>query len=790
MLYNYIKTAIRNFTRNSMFTLINLLGLAVGLTASILILLYVYNELNFDTFHEKADEIYRMNIVFNQQDVENVTAMSTAAMGVSLREEVPEVRDMVRISNKRDAYLRYNDRNYYVDNLRYADSTFFRMFNFKLLKGNPETALKNPFSILLTEEEAGKIFKDKNPIGQFVRYNNEHSMKVTGIVETPPPNSQLQFNALVSFSTLYEYDKVYLDWDGGYGYYTYVEFIPGFDPSVLKERLEPFMHKHINYKYREVGVEISMQFEPLRHIHLYSKANADLDTKGNLTNIYTFSAIAIFILLIACINFMNLSTARSSKRAREVGVRKVMGASRSRLRGQFLTESLLISLLAMILALILVELVQPVFSNLVGQELNLYSRANLPLLGGIVLLVIIVGLISGSYPAFYLSSFRPVTVLKGGWMSTGSKTWFRDILVTFQFAITIALIICTLIIYRQIGFMKSKELGFEKENVVYAALESKNARTKVPLLKTEIENLAAVKSVAASSAVPGFGLNRNGYLPEGYEEPMMFHVMDVDEELLHTLDIKIIEGKGFSNETKADDNNYLVNKALVQKLGWDNPVGKTITRNGVHKIIGVVENFHFAPLHEQINPMLITNIPFNGYDYLVIRLGKGNPQNILKQIERKWSSILPTETFAYHFLDRSLDRIYNQEKRFGRLFIYFSLLAILIACLGLLGLASYMVEQRSREIGIRKVFGSSETAIVRLFSWEFSKRVLIANIIAWPVAWYLMSKWLENFAYRISMGWWIFLLAGFIAFLLALLTVSYQSLKAANMNPVDVVKYE
>ena len=790
MFRNYLKTALRSFSRNTLFTLINLTGLAVGLTASILILLYVYNELNYDSFHENADELYRMNIVFNQQDVENTTAMSTGAMGVSLREEVPEVKDMVRISDNRSGYFRNGDKSFFLDDIRYVDSTFFRMFSFRLLRGDPETALDEPFSIVLTPEEAEKIFQNEDPMGRYIRFNDEHPMKVTGIVAPPPANSQIVYNALISFSTLYEYDNVFLGWDGGYGFYTYVQFIEGYDPSSLPARLKDFMHKHINYKYKEVGVEIRMQFDPLKHIHLYSTANAELDTKGNLSNIYIFSAIALFILLIACINFMNLSTARSARRAREVGVRKVLGANKNKLRWQFLTESMLISFIAMVLALVLVEIVLPVFNNLIDKELSLYHAENISLLAGIFLLIILVGLLSGSYPAFHLSSFRPVTVLKGGWISSRSKTRFRDVLVVLQFAITIALIICTLVIHRQINFVQNKELGFNKENILYLPLKSKNSRNNLEALKKEIKNIAAVNQVGAGSALPGFGLTSNGYRPEGLEEPIMIHVMDVDENMLKTLDIEIVEGAGFSKESGTDQNDYLINKAMAREMNWDKPIGKTIVRNGRHRVIGVVEDFHFAPLYVNIQPMLLTNKPFDGFNYLVIRMNMADPQATLRQIEEKWQAILPSEPFIYNFLDASLNRVYSQEKRFGKLFVYFSVLAILIACLGLLGLASFMVEQRTREIGIRKVFGSSENAIVRLLSWNFTKRVLLANLLAWPVAWYAMSKWLENFAFRVDLSWWIFVLSGLMALLLALLTVGYQSFKAANMNPAEVVKYE
>lgn len=790
MIKNYIKTALRNFSRNIMYSLINLIGLTIGLTASILIMLYVYTELNYDTFHEKADNIYRMNILHQNKDSEDLYAVGTAAMGVSLKEEFPEVLDMVRFTMGDNANIFLNDKNYVIEEVKYADSNIFRMFSFNLIYGDPQNALKEPFSIVITPETAHTIFGNKDPIGEFMRYDNQYTLMVTGIVEKPPANSQLQFDALISFSTLYEYENIYLDWDGGHGYYTYVEIIPGFDPASLEERLEEFMHKHINYKINKVGANLVMNFEPLKKIHLFSEAKGDLDTKGNLSNIYTFSAIAVFILLIACINFMNLATARSSARSREVGVRKVMGATRAKLRAQFLTESVLISFFAMILALVLVEIVQPTFNQLTGVELRLYSEGNSLLLISIFVLIILVGLISGSYPAFYLSSISPFKVLKGGFTSTKGKTLFRDILVIFQFAITISLIICTLVIYRQIHFMQTKELGFKKENILYLELQSKTAIEQAKLLKNEISNFSFVKSVGAASAIPGRGLMLNGYIPEGHDESMMFHVLDIDEDLLQTLDIEIEKGEGFSETSQMDDDAYIINQSLANKLGWENPIGKTIVRNGKHKVIGMVKDFHFSPLHTPINPLVITNRPFVGFDYLLIRLDKGNPADYVQEIEKTWKSILPTEPITYHFLDQTLDNVYNQEKKFGKLFISFSILAICIACLGLLGLASFMVEQRAKEIGIRKVYGSTEYAIVRLLSWDFLKRVLWANILAWPVAYYAMQKWLENFAFRSGLSWWIFILAGSFAVILALLTVSYQAVKAANTNPADVVKYE
>ncbi len=789
MILNYIKTAFRSFLRNYVFSLINIIGLSVGLTASILILLYVYNELNYDTFNKHADRIYRVNTIFVQKDSEELSGVTTGAMGPSLFEEFPEVENFVRFSMSRPGNFRSGEESFKIQKVMYADSSVFDVFTFDILSGN-KSALTKPFSIVLTSTTAQKIFGDTDPIGKVLEYNNELPLTVMGIVEDLPPNSHLEFEALISFHTLYTFDKVYLNWDGGFGYYTYVLLDKANSSQKLSSKLKPFLHRHINYKYEQVGVELKMVFDPLLDIHLFSDAEDNLETRGNLINVYVFSAIAFFILAIACINYMNLSTARSSRRAREVGVRKVLGATSSGIRMQFLSESMIISFFALLLALIFVEVIQPFYNELINQDLSLYSTQNLMLISYLIILTILVGFLSGSYPAFYLSSFKPVHVLKGGWISAKAKAGFRNILVSLQFAISICLIICTLVIYKQLGFVHNKELGFNKENILYIPLESNKSKESLGLLKNEISRIPTVQSVAASTGIPGLGLSRNGYFPEGYEEPMMIYVIAVDESFIETFDLKLIEGQNFSRLTTLDDGDYLVNKSLANEVGWVTPIGREIRRNGKHKVIGMIEDFHFAPLFIKIAPLIITNQPFDGFDYLIIKQNGNNLKSTIHSIEKEWKKVLPMENFNYHFLDHSLDVLYNSERRFGNIFIIFSLLAIFIACLGLLGLSSFLVEQRTREIGVRKVFGSSSASIIRLMNLDFAKRVIIANIFAWPVAWYVMNMWLNNFAFRTALSWWVFPVSGLIVLVIAFITVTYQSFRAANTNPADVIKYE
>jgi putative ABC transport system permease protein len=787
MIRNYLKTAIRNFKKNYLFSLINLIGMSVGLTVSILILLYVFNELNYDKFHKNADNIYRVNVNMQQKDKEEETSNSTPAMGIDLQLEFAAIKNMVRLSIGEAGFFSYKNKNFNVEEIVYADSTLFDIFSFKVINGNAKQALSEPYSLVLTEKTAKQIFGQQDPIGQSLKLNNKNSFIVRAIVEDPPPNSSLQFDALPSFPTLYTYDNMHMGWNGGYAYTTYILLHKDAKPEQIYANLEPFLDKHINNLYKQFGTSLNFYFDPLTDIHLFSKAEGK---NTGLSNIYIFSSIAIFILIIACVNFMNLSTARSSRRAREVGIRKVLGGTRATLRWQFLAEAMIISFAALVVALILVELVQPIFNEIINKDLSLYSKGNLGLLLGLFILILIVGLISGSYPAFYLSSFKPIDVLKGGWISSNSKSFFRNALVIFQFFITIVLVISTIVIYKQLGFIKKQELGYNKEQIVYLPLTSENSRNKIQGLKNEIRGLASVQAVGATSAMPGLGFTKNGYFPEGYNEPVMINVVDVDEDFLDVMQIDLLDGESFSLAGKADDKAYLINEVLVKEMGWQEPMTKTIKRDGEHKIIGIVKDFNFAPLFSNVKPLIITNKPWDGFSYLALRMNMNDLPAGLKSIENIWQKILPNEPFDYHFLSQGLEELYENEKNFGRLFIYFSLLAILIACLGLLGLSTFLVEQRTKEIGVRKVFGAPTSSIILLLSRDFARLIILANIVAWPIAYLIMFSWLQRFAYRTIISWWVFVGAASVVFVLAFLTVFYLSLKAAKANPAYILQNE
>jgi len=791
MFSNYLKIALRNLWRNKIYSLINISGLAIGMAAIILILLYIKNEISFDRFHENKDLIYRVNLVSDRPEYMEISSIATAGIGPAMLEDLPEVEQVVRFSHPRAGhYFTHNERNYYLSNVTYTDSSIFDLFSFRLISGNPHHALKEPYSVVLTEKAVKRIFGEADPINRVVKMNDRDLVKVTGVVEDPPPNSQLQFDALVSFTTLYEDPNMYLGFDGGHDYLTYIKIQDHTDIGQLEARFPDFMEKHINYKYREYGILLDLYLEPLTRAHLFSRSDYDLETKGSLREIFIYSAIAFFILIIACINFMNLSTAKSIQRAREIGLRRVVGSSRYQIIKQFLGEAVFMSFFSLILALLLVEIIQPVFNELTVNQLSLYHPSNLPYLPLLIIIAFMVGTFAGSYPAFHLSRFQPLKVLKGEFFTMGGRPMLRNILVILQFFISAVLIIITLVLFSQIRFITHKTLGFNKENIVVIPLKSEKAKLDYELLKSEFLKIPDVLKVGVSSEIPGSGLTQNGYTPEGLEDPIMIHALDVGIDYLSLIEVPVIKGSGFNLGVATDKTNYLVNETLVQKVGWDDPIGKTISRDGDHKVIGVVKDFHFAPMSQEIGPLLITMEPWLGYDYLSIKLSGKNNTDAIEKIESVWKEYIPNESFIYSFHDQIVTGAYDGIKKFKSIMLWFSLIAVFIACLGLLGLAMYSAQQKRREICIRKVLGADIRAIVFMLSFRFTRWIILANIISWPMAWYLSKRILEEFAYRTTISIWIFLFTLVISLLIGLTTIIFQSLRAAGTNPVEVLKYE
>lgn len=800
MFRNYLVISFRNILRQKGYSIINILGLAIGFAAFILIFMHIIHELSYDKFHLQSERIYRVSVDgMVAGDVLNV-AVSAAPTGEAMVRDIPQILKFTRIDQfPQSVHLAYNDKNFYQEGLLFTDSSFFDIFSFKLLRGNPQKALTEPYSLVLTSTIANKFFGEEDPIGKTIKMNNNANFTVTGVVEDPPLNSHFSFEALGSFTTMIEIngDEAYRHW-GSLSLYTYVLLAKGADPREVEKSFPELYLKYMEDLSTLENIAFEPYLQPISSIHLHSSLMAELETNSDINNVYAFMAIAIFILLIACINFMNLSTARSVKRSKEVGLRKVVGAHKLQLVSQFIGESIIFSFLALVASLILVEISLPTFNYLLDKNLSLSLFNNWQPSILLLILVIVVGFIAGSYPALYLSSFQPVTVIKGYQSRSSGKANVRNVLVIAQFAISIFLIICTSLVYNQLNYVSNKKLGFTKEQVLIIPLRGQSLFQKAELIKKEFQNLSCVVDIASSRFVPGRDMDGSGFIPEGYDDnnPIIIFNNQVDYDYLKTMKMNVVLGRDFSREFSTDSSAVIINKTLVKKLGWDEPLNRKITgfgRTGAFDltVVGVVEDFHFRSLHDVIEPSLMF-IGNNNNRFLNVRLTSDDYKQSIKMIREKWQELEPSMSFDYYFLNEDFNKLYRAEHRIGEIFIYFTIIAIIIACLGLFGLASYNAEQRRKEIGIRKALGSSVQRVVLMLSKQFTKLVVIANVIAWPMAYFFMNHWLGNFAYsiRILDYWWVFFISALTALFIALITVIYQAVKAAVINPVDAIKYE
>ncbi len=811
MFKNYLIVALRNIKRNNIFSIINICGLAIGLAISSMILMYVVNELTYDRFHENQENIYRVTSILEAQGNSFSGPITMAPLAPKLEADYPEVKHAARMSSERNPVVEYEDKLLHQSNVYYADPSFFDIFTINFIKGDPEKCFENPFSLVLTPETAEKYFGDDNPIGKILTFNSDNEYTVTGIVEKLPSNSHINFDMLGSFSTLYSLNgKEMMDIWLRNSYITYVELQDG----VIKEQFEPKLQEIIKENVEshplaiQYGFKGELKLQPLKDIHLRSHFSFDDDNSQDNSFIYIFSAVAIFILLIACINFMNLSTARSASRAKEVGMRKIIGAERGRLVRQFLGESILMSILGLLIALALIEFLLPVFNKLINVSLEYNIIKNWQISLGLISISILVGLISGIYPAFFLSAFKPIRVLKGTFRAgTGNKI-FRDILVVFQFVISIALIICTVTMLNQLSYMKNKSLGFDKDHVVIVPLRGSGILSNMEVFKSNVLALENVISASLASNYPGDGSSNETLVNfEGFknEKPQVMKFEEADYDYFSTLGIEFVQGRNFSPDMQTDDKTFIINEALAQHLGWDDAVGKEIYWTDIEnpdaaldenslidktfKVLGVIKNYHFESLHDFIRPVII-RLQDTQVNELILKIGPDNISKTIASIKEEWSKLSPNRPFNYHFLDDKLAGQYMTEQRLSSIIIYLTFIAVFIACLGLFGLSTFIAEQQRKEVGIRKVLGASSSAITVKLSRELTQWIIIANVIAWPVAYFVMKKWLETFAYRNPIHVGVFILSGLIALFIALLTVSYQTIKAANTNPADVMKYE
>jgi putative ABC transport system permease protein len=802
MLRNYFKTAFRSLIRNKAFTLINILGLVIGISFSTMLYTYVRHELSYDSFHEKSDRTYRI-LTLDKSVPDNIRTygVTVPPLGAELVNSFPEVSESVRLHRPSGQVIaeigetRYNERNWFI-----TDANFFDVFDFDLIAGDPATALSQSHSVVLPEKMAKKYFGDENALGKTFELLGWGSVKVTGIIKDLPANSHLQFDLLFSeLQTGERWNSYLTNWQR-FGAHTYIVLDKGKSITDIEAKLPALMKEHW-------GADAEFQataFQPIEDIYLHSAdiQNGVESEHGQLSYVYIFSSMAIFLLLIAAVNYINLTTSKASTRAKEIGIRKVAGAIKTQLIVQFLTEAFLITLVSMLLALVMMDLTFPFFNSITGKNFDLTLTTLMQFLPSLLIITLIIGVIAGSYPAFYLAKLKPITTLKSQTTYARGSFDLRTVLVVFQFTITIVLIISTLVIGNQLNFIQTKDIGFQKDHLMIIDINSRKVRSQFQTMKNEFAKLAGVQQVAVSSRVPGewkniaevFVKNANHSSAQG--DSLQTYFMGFDEDMLDTYKIELESGKYFSGNDEADSMNVVINASAAKAMNLQNPIG-TILRIGTGDgewnahVIGVLNDFNFQSLHQKVAPIIIGyhNNPIQSIDYFTLKVS-GDPSTLIAgatKVHEQFDTETPIE---YHFLTEQLDTFYVSEKKAGMIFQMGGVLSIVVGCLGLLGLANYHVERRTKELGIRKVLGAGSMNLFFMVSFSFTRQVMIAFVLACPIAWYVMRQWLNAFEYRVALSAGVFILSGMIVLMLALATVTYQSLKAARFNPVDALKNE
>ncbi|MFH1120519.1 MAG: ABC transporter permease [Bacteroidota bacterium] len=806
MMSNYIKSAMRNFSRNKFYSLLNILGFSVGLTATFFILLYINDELGFDKHFSNYDRIYRLEGDFTINNKHDRFAVSSSAIAPALKIEFPEIDKFCRFASNDNAVMKFREKEFYEKTIYFADSTAPEIFSLKYSEGIPEKSLNEPNTIVLSESSAKKYFGIESAYGKTLITGNGNSFKVTGVFKDLPDNTHLKFDMLMSMNTLVKLfgREQFNSLDPGafwnVSMYSYILLKPNSSIKTIEEKFPVVYKKYM----KELGDQINASFDlmttRLDKIHHHSKLAADLPV-GNMAYIYVFAAMAVFILLLAAINYMNLATARASVRAKEVGLRKVAGANRSQLALHFLSESVLLSAGALIISFALMQLLLPVFNDLSGKQLTFSIMTDPDILLGIISITLLTGLMSGSYPALILSAFQPAMVLKGKLQSGSKGSWMRKVLVTLQLVISVMMITGTLAIYKQLNFLRNADLGFSKENIMVVDIQDTTFRKKVNEFKDELRMNPSILSSSMSLGVPG-GQNSIQVMRVEKENKMQEYALNLipcDFDFPDLLELAFVEGRTFDREMGTDKlEAVIINESTVKAMGWGkNAIGKKIhfgfeldgTGGRMLKVIGVVKDFNFTSLHNKVEPliMFIPNFPSNT---LTIRLKEGFTQTTIEFIRDKWNQFGANRPFDYYFLDKEYENKYQSESKLGTVFATFTGLSIFIALLGLLGLSSFIAMQRSKEIGIRKVLGSSIEGILLMLYRESAILVLIACVISIPVSHYFLNNWLENFAYHIEITWPTYLLAGLVSFFIAFLSISFHAIKAATSNPINSIKYE
>lgn len=801
MLKNYLKIALRSIAKNKIYSILNILGLTIGLTCSIIIFLFVYDESTYDQFHAKSENIYRMGCTYylpNNAGSE-INATMGPVVGIRMADDYPEILQSVRIqvdNNKIVQKVDTDDR--FFENVYLADSNFFDLFTFPLLHGNPSTALVKPFTMVISQEAAMKYFNGTDVVGKTLLFPEDSvQFEITGVLADIPANSHLQFDFLASLQTRYSMHS-YMDGWWNFNTYTYTQIAENTDVAALTEKVKFISRNYIADQEDGSGYHQEYFFQSIEDIHLYSDLRGEISENSKASYMYIFIVVGIFILVIACINFMNLSTARSALRAKEVGLRKVVGAYRSQLIGQFLTESVVITLFSLTISLVATYFGLSAINEFTGKQLTMGLADNPVLFLFIFLIALIVGVISGSYPAIFLSSFRPVETLNGSFKSGSKSNTLRKSLVVFQFTISVMLITGTVVVYNQMNFMRNKNLGFDKERMIVIPTKFvNNALSNFTQLKVMLANYSKVKGATLSSSVPGRELNNNvvrlGWDDEAEWSDMRFLAVDFD--FVKDYELKIMEGRSFDQSFGTDENEaFMLNESGMRRLGWTDPkeaIGQQLRwKNRKGYVIGVLEDFHFMSVNKAIDPFIVVMNGQRTPGYLSIKLEADQYEQTLNHITKKYNELMPKGIFEYEFLDQDFDKQYRSDHKFMTIFNFFTIIAILVACLGLYGLASFTAELKVKEIGIRKVLGASVKQVIYLMSTEFAKLVIIAILISIPVAYWSLTYWLDGFPYKTELNWWIFIVSGVAAMMIALFTISFQSVKAALVNPVDSLAQE
>jgi len=797
MLRSYIIVALRSLRRQGFYSFINIFGLTAGILCSLFLLLYIQDELSFDNFHRNSASIYRVGMHASIQDTKLDICQAMAPIGPAMKTDFPEVDDYVRIVYFGRELVTKDAQQFYEEKFYFADSSFFSVFSFPLLSGDAKTALTEPNTIVLTESIARKYFGDEDPIGKVIKTGSEEWQRVVkGVMKDPPANSHFKPAALVSYSSL-PADQVE-NW-GNINTWVYLKLALGTDPAVLEARSADFMEKYVGELFRQFNAKADFFLEPLASIHLHSSVDGQIEPSGDISYIYLFGAVSFFILLVASINYMNLATARATVRAKEVGIRKVLGSYKKQLMIQFTAEAVVITFMAVVLSVVLAFFLLPYFNELSGKSISMEFYKDPVILLALLGILVFLGLVSGSYPAFYLSGFQSAQVLKGRVSSKSGNPLLRKALVIFQFSISIVMVVCTWIVYDQLQFMKEKNLGFNKDQVIRIPLEGQEARRKFAVLRQALLKNPDIYAAGSGWTTPGLDFNLNGIyveMEDGEFTEKGFVSYQVDAGYLPVFEIEVLEGRNFSEEIKSDTSqSVIVNQELVRDMGWKEPLGKRFRvligddfKTREVKVIGVIKNFHQRALQEPIRPMILHNTDENGI--LLVRINTAKAGEVLSFIDETWKEVIKNRPLEYSFVEQDFYEQYVADEAKGKVFATFSVFTIVIACLGLFGLASFTAEQRKKEIGLRKVIGASVSSIMVLVSKDFLKLIAISILIAFPVAYFVMQRWLEEFAFRISPRPLTFLLSASLILVVTIVTVGYHSLVAAMGNPVASLKEE